>query len=182
MGFAITTPRLTLRPFRADDAPALFTILQEPNIMQYFPTPATPDMVRVERLIARQIEAWETHQRTFWAMEWQADGTLIGWCGLQYLPETEETEVGYLLARPWWGQGIATEAARRSVAYGFDELALEMIIGITHPENTASQHVLCKAGLKFTGRSRYFTMDCYRFAANRLTRSSQGRSKVQTSR
>ncbi len=50
MEFALTTLRLTLRPFRADDAPALFAILQEPDIMQYFPTPTTPDMSRVELL------------------------------------------------------------------------------------------------------------------------------------
>ena len=163
MEFALTTPRLTLRPFRADDAPALFTILQEPNIMQYFPTPTTPDIARVERLIARQIAGWETYRRTFWAMEWRASGELIGWCGLQYLDETEETEVGYLLARPFWDQGIATEAARRAVSYGFDDLALDAIIGITHPANTASQNVLRKAGLTFTGPAQYFGMDCFRF-------------------
>jgi RimJ/RimL family protein N-acetyltransferase len=173
MEFAFTTARLTLRPFRPDDAPALFTIVQAPNIMQYFPGPPTYDMARVESIIARQLEAWETYGRTFWAMEWRANNALIGWCGLQYLPATEETEVGYLLAHAYWGQGIATEAARRSVAYGFDELALDMIIGITHPENTASQNVLRKAGLDFTGLARYFEMDCYRFAANRLNHDSQ---------
>jgi ribosomal-protein-alanine N-acetyltransferase len=164
MDFALTTDRLTLRVFRPDDAPTLFAILQTPNIMQYFPTPTTPDMGRVERLIARQIEGWERLRRTFWALEWRASGELLGWCGLQYLPDTEETEVGYLLAQPWWGQGIATEAARRAVAYGFAELALEEIIGITHPENTASQNVLKKAGLVFTGPAHYFNMDCCRFA------------------
>ncbi|MFN8465160.1 MAG: GNAT family N-acetyltransferase [Caldilineaceae bacterium] len=163
MEFALTTPRLTLRPFRADDTPALFGILQEPDIMQYFPTPGTPDMARVERIVAGQIGAWETYGRTFWAMEWRETGDLIGWCGLQFLPQTQETEVGYLLARPYWGQGIATEAARRSVSYGFDDLALDAIIGITHPANTASQNVLRKAGLTFTGPAHYFGMDCYRF-------------------
>lgn len=164
---AITTPRLTLRLFRAEDAPVLFTILAEPGIMQYFPNSTTPDMGRVERLIARQIEGWETYRRSFWALEWAASGELIGWCGLQYLAETDETEVGYLLAKPWWGQGIATEAARRSLAYGFDELNLNLIIGITHPQNTASQNVLRKAGLVFTGPAFYFNMDCHRFAAQR---------------
>lgn len=164
MDFALHTQRLTLRPFRNEDAPALFAILSEPNIMQYFPNPTTPDRERVERLIARQIEGWETRRRTFWALEWQITGALLGWCGLQYLPDTDETEVGYLLAKPWWGQGIATEAASRSVAYGFESLALREIIGITHPQNTASQNVLRKAGLSFTGPARYFNMECYRFA------------------
>lgn len=165
MEFAITTDRLTLRPFRPGDAPALFAILQTPHIMQYFPTPTTPDMARVERLIARQMEGWELYRRTFWALEWRATGELLGWCGLQYLPDTDETEVGYLLARSWWGQGIATEAARRSVTFGFQELGLEEIIGITHPANTASQNVLKKAGLTFTGPAHYFHMECLRFAA-----------------
>jgi ribosomal-protein-alanine N-acetyltransferase len=164
MDFAITTPRLTLRPLRADDVPALYAILSEPQIMQYFPNPSNPDLPRVERLVARQIEQWETYGRTFWAMEWRADGALIGWCGLQHLSDTDETEVGYLLARPFWGQGIATEGARRSVAYGFEELQLHEIIGITHPDNIASQNVLRKAGLVFTRRDRYFDMECFRFA------------------
>jgi len=167
MEFALTTPRLTLRPFRTDDAPALFAILQEPDIMQYFPTPGTPDMARVERIIASQINAWETYGRTFWATEWRATGELIGWCGLQFLPQTQETEVGYLLARPFWGQGIATEGARRSVSYGFGDLSLDAIIGITHPANTASQNVLRKAGLTFTGPAQYFGMDCFRFEKKR---------------
>ena len=167
MEFALTTPRLTLRPFRTDDAPALYAILQEPDIMQYFPTPGTPDMARVERIIASQINAWETYGRTFWATELRATGELIGWCGLQFLPQTQETEVGYLLARPFWGQGIATEAARRSVSYGFDGLSLDAIIGITHPDNIASQNVLRKAGLTFTGPAQYFGMDCYRFEGKR---------------
>lgn len=164
MGPTITTPRLTLRPFCLDDISVLFTILSTPGIMQYFPNPTPPDLPRVERLVARQITAWETHSRAFWALEWGASGELIGWCGLQYLPETAETEVGYLLAQPWWGQGLATEAARRSVAYGFDELHLDCIIGITHPDNVASQNVLRKSGLTFTGPARYFDMACYRFA------------------
>ncbi len=163
MEFALTTPRLTLRPFDAGDVPALFAILQEPDIMQYFPTPGTPDLARVERIVAGQMAAWETYGRTFWALEWRETGALIGWCGLQFLSATAETEVGYLLARPFWGQGLATEAARRAVSYGFDDLALAAIIGITHPANTASQNVLRKAGLAFTGPARYFEMDCCRF-------------------
>ena len=167
MEFALTTPRLTLRPFHAGDVPALYAILQEPDIMQYFPTPGTPDLARVERIVAGQIGAWETYGRTFWATEWRATGELIGWCGLQFLPQTQETEVGYLLARPFWGQGIATEAARRSVSYGFDDLSLDAIIGITHPDNIASQNVLRKACLTFTGPAQYFGMDCYRFERKR---------------
>jgi ribosomal-protein-alanine N-acetyltransferase len=87
----------------------------------------------------------------------------MGWCGLQYLPDTDETEVGYLLGRDYWGRGLATEGSVASVKYGFDELGLEFIVGIVHPEHVASQRVLEKSGLSFVERARYFGMDCFRY-------------------
>lgn len=163
----LNTDRLTLRPFTPDDAEALHRLAAVPGVMQYFPTPEPPDLARVERLIARQIGEWDVRGYAWWAVTLPADGTLIGWCGLQYLPDTDETEVGYLLGRDWWGQGYATEAARASVAFGFTHFAFDEIIGITHPDNTASQNVLKKCGMDFTAATRYFNMDCFRFAISR---------------
>lgn len=163
----LTTARLTLRPFTLEDAPALHRLAAAPGIMQYFPTPEPPDLARVERIIARQIGEWDERGYAWWAVTLPADGTLIGWCGLQYLPDTGETEVGYLLGRAWWGNGYATEAARASVAYGFEHFDFGEIIGITHPDNIASQNVLKKCDMQFTAATRYFNMDCFRFAVSR---------------
>ena len=159
--------RLTLRGFTLADAEPLFRITNEPDMMQYFPNPNPPDRERVERLIVRQLEHWQSHRYGWWAVAWPADGCLLGWCGLQYLPETDEVEVGYLLERPVWGQGLATEAATATVNFGFSHFPLQELIGITHPANLASQRVLEKAGLGFTQATRYFTMACYRFAISR---------------
>ena len=87
----------------------------------------------------------------------------MGWGGLQFLPETNETEVAYCLGKPFWGQGYATEAARESLAYGFHTLQLKEIIGLTHVENKASQNVLLKIGLHLVDRKTYFGMECFRF-------------------
>lgn len=163
----LQTTRLLLRPFVVDDISALCTIMNEPGIMRYFPNPAPPERARVERMIARQIEVAAKYGRAFWAVEWPADGSLAGWCGLQYLEESAETEVGYLLGQRWWGRGLATEAARAAVAYGFEHFPLSEIIGITHPDNARSQHVLEKCGLRFTAATRYFEMECYRYAISR---------------
>ena len=57
----------------------------------------------------------------------RSKGKLIGWNGLQFLPETEEVEVGYLLGKAFWRQGLATEGAKASVRYGFEELGLQTI-------------------------------------------------------
>ena len=173
---SLTTDRLVLRPFTPDDAPVLHRLAAAPGVMQYFPTPEPPDLARVERLIARQSAEWEERGYAWWAVTLPASDTLLGWCGLQYLPDTDETEVGYLLGREYWGHGYATEAARASVAFGFEHFDFVEIIGITHPENVASQNVLKKCGMRFTAATRYFNMDCYRFAVKRadwpVTRAS----------
>jgi RimJ/RimL family protein N-acetyltransferase len=87
----------------------------------------------------------------------------MGWCGLQFLPDSNETEVAYCLGRPFWGLGYATEAARESLEYGLKELNLKEIIGLTHIQNKASQNVLLKIGLHFVDRRTYFGMECLRF-------------------
>lgn len=168
----LTTARLTLRPFTREDAPALHRQAAAPGVMQYFPTPEPPDLARMERIIARQIDEWDARGYAWWAVTIPADGTLIGWCGLQYLPDTDETEVGYLLGRNWWGHGYATEAARASVDFGFEHFDFAEIIGITHPDNIASQNVLKKCGMIFTAATRYFNMDCFRFVVTRADWSS----------
>jgi len=117
--------------------------------MQYFPRTDPPDLERVQRIIEHQLTHWEQHNLGWWAVTLHGLPELIGWNGLQYLPETDEVEVGYLLSRQFWSQGLATEGARASIMYGFETLGLRQIIGLTHPENIASQNVLKKCGLKY---------------------------------
>jgi RimJ/RimL family protein N-acetyltransferase len=164
---ALTTARLTLRPFAEADVDPLHCILQEEGILHYFPKSEPPERGRVERLIAHHLTHWKEHGYGRWAVEPRAESRLIGWCGLEYLPETGETEVGYLLSKAFWGRGLATEGAQASVRYGFERLALKTIVGITHPANIASQRVLEKAGLSFTNCARYYGMDCLRYTIGR---------------
>jgi len=103
----------------------------------------------------------------------------IGWCGLQYLPETEEVEVAYLLGKAYWGKGIATEAAQASLRYGFEDLGLESIVGIVHLENKASQRVLEKLGLTFVEQANYFGMECYRYLIERSSYENASQNKVE---
>jgi len=169
---SITTARLFLRPFAPTDADSLFLILQEKEILRYFPPSPNPlTRERAERLISSQLNHWQEHKLGWWAVEPRATNRLIGWCGLQFLQETEETEVGFLISRAFWGKGLTTEAARASLSYGFDNLGLQRIVGITHPENIASQRVLEKIGMKFTTTAHYFGMDCYHYSIDRTSYS-----------
>ena len=74
---------------------------------------------------------------------------IIGWAGLQYLSELAETEVGFLLDRPFWGKGYATEAAQASLSFGFDQFHLDHIIALVHPDNVGSRRVIAKCGMSY---------------------------------
>lgn len=160
----VTTARLILRPFTEEDAGPLHLILGEKDILRYFPNSGPPAIDRVQRLVDHQIKHWEDHSLGWWAVERHQDPGLIGWAGLQFLPETAETEVAYLLSRSHWGHGLATEAARASVQFGFEHRALATIIALVHPENRASQRVIEKLGMSFVDESRYFGLDLFRYA------------------
>ena len=161
----LNTARLTLRPFTERDVEPLHRILTQDDMLRYFPRPEPPDLARVERLVTEQLRHWEEHGLGWWAVELRSTGELLGWSGLQYLPETDEVEVGYLLSRPHWGRGLATEGAQTALRFGFETLRLSTIVGIVHPENTASQRVLAKAGLSFVNEAEYFGMHVRRYVA-----------------
>lgn len=74
----------------------------------------------------------------------------IGYCGLTHFSDIEgqpEIEVGYRLARAWWGQGFATEAARGVRNYAFHSLGLSRLVSLIEPSNTASLRVAAKLGM-----------------------------------
>jgi len=160
----LTTDRLLLRPWREQDVTPLRRILLNEEVLRYFPSGPAPTRPRVAALVARQLMHWARHGYGWWAVEeLEHEGVLCGWCGLQYLTDTGETEVGYLLDKHCWGRGLATEGARAALQFGFERTDLEFIVGLIHPDNSASGRVLEKSGLKYTRKKKYFGMTCCRY-------------------
>ena len=174
----LETARLVLRPFAESDAGPLCRILSETGILRYFPHPDPPPLEKVQRLVARQLEHWAEHGLGWWAVEPRQDPELIGWCGLQFLPELEEVEVGYLLSRACWGQGLTTEAASASAQYGFERLELAKIIALAHPENGASRRVAEKLGMRLVGRIQLWGLELCRYEVDR--KAFAGSDWIQT--
>ncbi len=75
------------------------------------------------------------------------------------MDNTEEIEVGYRLLKKFWSQGYATEMSKALIEYGFNQMKLDKIVGITHPENFASQNVLTKAGLVYVREDHFYNLD-----------------------
>jgi RimJ/RimL family protein N-acetyltransferase len=163
----VKTSRLMLRPFRMEDVDRLHEILSEEEILRYFPNPGKPTLDQIHRLIANQLKHWEEHGFGWWAVEPISEDQLIGWNGLQYLPDTDEVEVGYLLSTTYWNQGLATEGAHAGLEFAFGKLGLKQVVAIVHPENKASQRVIEKLGMHFTREAEYFGMNVYRYEISR---------------
>ncbi len=160
----LQTSRLLLHPWAFEDAPALFQILQEPDIFKYFPRTAPPRREWVDKYIAHHFAHWQERGYGHWAVVTKNDGQVAGWTGLEYLPELDQTEVAYLLSKQVRGRGYATEAARAAIAFGFGTCHLPVIIGLVHPENVASVRVLEKCGLTFTDRLTLWELEMLRYS------------------
>jgi ribosomal-protein-alanine N-acetyltransferase len=155
--------RLTLRPLQPEDAEVLHRIYQSAGVLRYFPNPIPPPLEKVQRFILAQQAHWETHGYGNWGVLPDGSGELIGWAGLQYLPELDETEVGFLLDKPFWGRGYATEAAQASIKYGFDHFELDHIIALVHPDNLASRRVTEKCGMTYIEKLSLWGIELNRF-------------------
>ncbi len=163
----IQTSHLCLRPWTLEDATRLFEIMQEEDMFKYFPPSTPPSLEKARRYISHHLAHWVERGYGHWAVAIAGEGSAVGWNGLEYLPDTEEIEVAYLLSRSAWGKGYATEAARVAVRFGFETAHLDSIIGLVHPENLASIRVLEKCGLGFIDEKFYFGMLVRRYRIDR---------------
>ena len=102
---------------------------------------------------------WSQYGYGVWAVTDKIAGQFIGHCGLNFVPEAGEVEVLYALRKDRWGQGIATEAARASVHFGFETANLARLIALAVPENIASRRVMEHLGFAYEKDAHYFGLD-----------------------
>lgn len=146
-------PRIRLRPWREVDSPGFAALNADPAVMRHFPAPLTG--AESDAFLAR-IRAHEAaHGFCFWAVERRQEGGPIGLCGLQHVGFearfTPAVEIGWRLARAFWGQGLAEEAARLALAAGFGPLGLAEIVSFTVPANAPSWRLMRRLGLRPDG-------------------------------
>ena len=159
----LVTSHTKLRPFGLADVDVLIQIANQKDIFRYYPNPVPWMREKTEKFIRSQLKHWEEHGFGWWGVEPLDHPGLIGWNGLQYLPDTDEIEVGYLISESFRGLGWTTEGTIASLEFGFEVLGLASIIAIVYPDNFASQRVAVKYRLALVDRNNYFGMDCFRF-------------------
>ncbi len=145
----IQTPRLYFRHFTVADAPLLIQ-LNTPNVLKYIPEEVLNTQEAAEKVINDIIlPQYELYKIGRLAVHVKEDDRFIGWCGLKYLKDEDEIDLGYRFMEKEWGKGFATETAAASMQYGFEVRNLIQIVGRAHIDNIASQKVLEKIGLQF---------------------------------
>jgi [ribosomal protein S5]-alanine N-acetyltransferase len=164
MPIPLVTKRLRIRPFTLDDAEAMFRVWGDPEVMRYIPREPAKSVDEIRERLERSLAVRREPGLGIWAIARGEDDAAIGMAGLGAVGKGPEIEVAYHLARDAWGKGYATEAAAACVRYGFDELGMSRIIGLTFPANVASQRVLEKIGMKRLGlTSRFYEMEMLEF-------------------
>jgi ribosomal-protein-alanine N-acetyltransferase len=159
----LQTLHLTLVPIQPEDTAALHRVYQTDGVLRYFPNPVPPPLEKVQRFVTFQQDHWEKYGYGNWGIRLAGEKDLIGWAGLQFLPELNDTEVGFLLDKPFWGKGYATEAARASLQFGFEHFDFQHIIALVHPENLASRRVIEKCGLTYVETIHLWGVDLRRY-------------------
>ena len=149
MNVIIETDRLLLRRFTLEDAPLLYDLNLDPEVIRYTLDPLK-DIDHARQVLAEVIlPQYDLYNHGRWAVHTRTGIEFIGWCGLKARPERNEIDLGYRFFKTTWGRGFATEAAKACIQYGFEKLNLDRIIGRAMPQNIASLKVLEKCGMKF---------------------------------
>ena len=145
----IETPRLILRGWRDADYEPFAALNADPEVMRHFPAPHSRE--ESDALADRNRRHIDDHGWGLWAVERKDDQAFLGFTGLARPrppnPLADEVEVGWRLIRSAWGYGYASEAARASLEYGFNELGLSRIVSFTAVENERSHAVMRRIGM-----------------------------------
>lgn len=161
----LETERLLLRRFTERDVDAVFALRGDAEIMRFIRSPQKrQESVNWLKLVS---SLWETERIGFCAVIEKRSGALVGWCGLWRLTETGETEIGYAIDRRFWGRGLATEAARAFLDYGFETLKLDKIAAVARPENIGSRRVMEKLGMTFDYTGEFYGRDLVHYSISR---------------
>jgi RimJ/RimL family protein N-acetyltransferase len=154
----LTTRHLYFRRFTPHDAPLLYALDSDPEVMRYISKGQPTPLARIEQELLPQWMRYSaaTPYLGYWAAHETASGEFIGWFHLR--PDRDhpqDIELGYRLRRQVWGQGYATEGARALIALALAH-QVGRIVARTLVGNTASRRVMEKCGLQC---EEYFTYD-----------------------
>jgi len=141
------TGRLLIRPLSLADTPSLTTILSDPEVSKHT-IQGVCNETSTREFIKKSMSCYESHGYGPWALIDKGSKAFIGFCGISPEPVGQliEINLGYSLARHYWGLGLATESTRAVLTYALGKKKFKSVIVIIEPDHIASVRVAEKTG------------------------------------
>jgi RimJ/RimL family protein N-acetyltransferase len=152
--FRMQTERLELSPWGEDDIEGLRALATDPEVVRYISNGVPWPEERVREFFERQRRLYAERGYCMWRLS-AGGGEAIGFCGIQPLAETGEIEIGWWLAKEYWGRGLATEAARCALSDAFERVGLHRVVAIAMEANRASTRIMEKLGMRYEKRMQH---------------------------
>jgi RimJ/RimL family protein N-acetyltransferase len=154
MNYFLTSERLGFRCWKEEDLPLAMAIWGDPKVTALIGGPFTAETVRAR--MAQEIAEMRDQGIQYWPVFLLDGGRHAGCVGFRPYGKQERVyELGFHFRRIFWGQGLATEAARAVIGYGFGTLGADALFAGHHPFNVASRRVLLKLGFIYAGTELY---------------------------
>ncbi len=150
MSTIIETPRLLLRNWQEDDRAFFHEINSDPEVMEFFP--ALRSREESDALMDRIVAMINDDSFGFYALQDKNTGDVVGFTGLMrtdlepFMPKGV-LEIGWRLAKRYWGKGYVTEAALASLAYAFNERGEDEVVSFAVHNNHRSTSVMQRIGM-----------------------------------
>jgi RimJ/RimL family protein N-acetyltransferase len=167
IGVPLETERLILDTWQSGDWAAFRPIATDVEVMRTITGGVPWSDERIQSFVDRQVELYRTRGFCRWKLMRKPERNLIGFCGVGLWRDGLEPEIGWWLARPYWGYGLATEAARLALRDAFERVRLERIVSIAMPGNKASTRIMEKLGLALECEYESDGIRLVRYAMNR---------------
>lgn len=163
----LETPRLILRELHPDDLDFVAEMLGDPDVMRFWPKPHTRE--ESAQWIARFQERYELHGHGYWLAIEKETGQPVGQAGVlnQDVEGVIEIGLGWIMHRPFWRRGFATEAALACREYAFEVENRERVVALIRPENTPSRGVAAKLGMTLEKSVQYANFEHLVFVSHR---------------
>jgi RimJ/RimL family protein N-acetyltransferase len=148
----LETARLTLRFMDERDIDALYAVYSDPLVARYLSRPAQTERAHAEKMMANVLTGYADGSGVNFGVVRREDGQLMGNCMLfRFHDESRRAEIGYSMARAYWGQGYMDEALRALISYAFGPLGLNRLEADIDPRNENSAKSLTRLGFKEEG-------------------------------
>lgn len=151
----LETERLLLRKITQADTKDIYHYGKNPTVSQYVPWKPHKSMKDTEAYVEFVLRKYDNGELAPWGIEYKENGRLIGTIDfVSWNLRHKTAEIGYVVSHDYWGKGIATEAAKEVIKFGFEKMDLVRIEAKCFVENIASIRVMEKSGMSYEGTLR----------------------------